>query len=385
MSIYPSSHIVPLSEFLFCKFVYNYMKKKLELYFTRDFALCTNDFWHYLLAVEFKKEFGIGITKQIMRFNGRAIEAYRDISEMDEVRDYILAKGLDNQIFSKENVEKFRADINDTEELNKRVKGADLQTMIDNFPESVRLWKSFYPYVAFSNFLPSRWKEKLFAMYPEQAEEMADRWYKARLFSEGKFEMMDYYWRDLIGKFLEKHNLNKSLCTLVRFKELKEMVNGKFSLDMKELMDRKKGYILYKNNFMLNKDFAEFLDENGFVYDDLNLDTNIDGFKGQVASQGEIVKGSVQIILNIDEAKIFKKDNILITSMTVPDFLPAMKKAKAIITDEGGLTCHAVIVSRELSIPCIIGTRIATKVLKNGDLIEIDANKGIIKILKRNN
>jgi len=360
------------------------MDKKLELYFTRDFSLCTTDFWHDLLAVDFKKEFGISINKQVMRFNGRAIEAYRDITEMEEVRDYILDKGLDHQIFSKENVEKFRSDINDVLLLMKKVQGADLQTMINNFPESVQLWKSFYPYVAFSNFLPSRWREKLFAMYPEQAEEMADRWYKARLFSEGKFEMMDWYWRDLIGKLLEKHNLNKSLCDFVRFKELKEMVKRKFSIDMKELMDRKKGYILYQNKFMLNKDFAEFLNENNFVYDDLNLDTNIDEFKGQVASQGDVVKGSVQIILNIDEVKTFEKDNILVTSMTVPDFLPAMKKAKAIVTDEGGLTCHAAIVSRELKVPCIIGTRIATKVLKNWDLIEIETNKGMVKILKKN-
>ena len=361
------------------------MNKKIELYFTRDFSLCTTDFWHDLLAVDFKKEFGIGINKQVMRFNGRAIEAYRDINEMIEIRDYILDKGLDHQIFSKENVERFRSDVNDTVHLIKKVKGADLQTMIDNFPESIQLWKSFYPYVAFSNFLPSRWREKLFSMYPEQAEEMADRWYKARLFSEGKFEMMDYYWRDLISQLLEKHNLNKSLCDFVRFSELKDMVNGKFSLDMKELMDRKKGYILYQNNFMLGKDFAEFLNENNFVYDDLNLNTDIDEFKGQVASQGDIVKGFVQIILNNNEVKIFKKDKILVTSMTVPDFLPAMKRAKAIVTDEGGLTCHAAIVARELSIPCIIGTRIATKVLKNGDLIEMDSNKGEVKILKRNN
>ena len=69
--------------------------------------------------------------------------------------------------------------------------------------------------------------------------------------------------------------------------------------------------------------------------------------------------------------------------MTTPDLMPTIKQAKAIITDEGGLTCHAAIISRELGIPCIIGTKIATKVLKNGDLVEVDAEKGILKILKR--
>ena len=64
-----------------------------------------------------------------------------------------------------------------------------------------------------------------------------------------------------------------------------------------------------------------------------------------------------------------------------PDFVPAMKKASAIVTDEGGITCHAAVISRELGIPCVIGTKIATKVLKDGDLIEIKANHGLIFLL----
>jgi pyruvate,water dikinase len=66
--------------------------------------------------------------------------------------------------------------------------------------------------------------------------------------------------------------------------------------------------------------------------------------------------------------------------MTVPDFLPAMKKAAAIVTDEGGITCHAAIVARELKIPCVIGTKNATKMLKTGDLVEVDTQTG--KIIK---
>jgi len=69
--------------------------------------------------------------------------------------------------------------------------------------------------------------------------------------------------------------------------------------------------------------------------------------------------------------------------MTRPEHIVAMKKAKAIVTNEGGITCHAAIVSRELGIPCIIGTKIATKVLKDGDLVEVDAGQGIVKILDR--
>ncbi|MBU4375310.1 hypothetical protein KKH38_02310, partial [Patescibacteria group bacterium] len=70
--------------------------------------------------------------------------------------------------------------------------------------------------------------------------------------------------------------------------------------------------------------------------------------------------------------------------MTRPEHLMGMKKAGAIITDDGGITCHAAIIARELGIPCIIGTKIATKVLKDGDFVEVDAERGIVKILKKN-
>lgn len=68
--------------------------------------------------------------------------------------------------------------------------------------------------------------------------------------------------------------------------------------------------------------------------------------------------------------------------MTSPWYVPIMEKAAAIVTDEGGITCHAAIISREMSKPCIICTKFATKVLKNGDLVEVDATKGIIKRIK---
>jgi pyruvate,water dikinase len=69
--------------------------------------------------------------------------------------------------------------------------------------------------------------------------------------------------------------------------------------------------------------------------------------------------------------------------MTTPDLMPAIEKAVAIVTDEGGMLCHAAIVSRELGIPCIIGTRNATSILRDGDLVEVDAEKGIVRKIKK--
>jgi pyruvate,water dikinase len=108
--------------------------------------------------------------------------------------------------------------------------------------------------------------------------------------------------------------------------------------------------------------------------------------KGFVACKG-MVRGKVFMIdwnnKNLTEAmRNMAEGAILIAGQTRPQLMPVIKKAAAIVTDEGGIMCHAAIVSRELNIPCIIGTKIATQVLKDGDLVEVDANEGIVRIIK---
>jgi|GEM_PF-5831291 len=100
---------------------------------------------------------------------------------------------------------------------------------------------------------------------------------------------------------------------------------------------------------------------------------------GRVACQG-YAQGEVKVIFQSKGVKI-EKPFILVTSMTTPDFVPLLKYAQAIVTDEGGLTCHAAIISREFNIPCVIGTKIATKVLRDGDSVEVDAWKGVVSKL----
>lgn len=100
--------------------------------------------------------------------------------------------------------------------------------------------------------------------------------------------------------------------------------------------------------------------------------------KGRVACQGR-VRGQVTILMSSEDVPKMKKGNILVVPMTNPNYLSAMRCAAAFVTDEGGIMCHAAIVARELKKPCVIGTKIATKVLKDGDLVEVDADKGIVR------
>ncbi|MBU2564632.1 hypothetical protein KKA23_03590 [Patescibacteria group bacterium] len=103
--------------------------------------------------------------------------------------------------------------------------------------------------------------------------------------------------------------------------------------------------------------------------------------KGIVASKG-IVQGRAKVILESKDFYKMNKGDILIIDETDATALPLVLKAKAIVTDTGGQLCHAAIVSRELKIPCVVGTKVATRVLRDGDIVRVDANKGIVKIIE---
>lgn len=99
--------------------------------------------------------------------------------------------------------------------------------------------------------------------------------------------------------------------------------------------------------------------------------------KGLSASPG-IKKGKVRVVMSMDDLHKVEKGDILVTPMTNPDMVPAMGKASAIVTNDGGTTSHAAIVSREMGVPCVVGTGDITKLVKDGDEITVDATNGII-------
>ncbi|WP_218064783.1 PEP-utilizing enzyme [Desulfolutivibrio sulfoxidireducens] len=101
---------------------------------------------------------------------------------------------------------------------------------------------------------------------------------------------------------------------------------------------------------------------------------------GMTASRGK-ARGPVRLVMDARDQDVVQEGDILVTPMTTPDYLPALRKAAGFVTDEGGLTCHAAIVARELKKPCIIGTRNATKVFHNQDMVELDADNGVVKVI----
>jgi len=106
--------------------------------------------------------------------------------------------------------------------------------------------------------------------------------------------------------------------------------------------------------------------------------------KGTIANKG-IAKGRVRIVIVddlakfVEDSKEFQQGEILVTTMTSPIMVSLAKKAVAIVTNEGGICSHAAVIARELGIPCVVGTSNATMMLKTGDFVEVDADKGLIR------
>ena len=161
-------------------------------------------------------------------------------------------------------------------------------------------------------------------------------------------------------------------------------VDGK-TVDKQEIISRKKSAVYYQKNNkrveILTEQEAESFLQN-ITIEEEKLDDQNGVLKGTCACSG-FAQGRVKIINRPEEMGKMEQGDIMVSHTTFPSLVPAMKKATAIITEDGGITCHAAIVARELKVPCVTGIKVATQVLKDGDLVEVDADKGIVTILKK--
>lgn len=117
--------------------------------------------------------------------------------------------------------------------------------------------------------------------------------------------------------------------------------------------------------------------EKGHFYTEYDIKTNRTPILEGIAVGNKIGVGKVRVITDPKKMKEFKDGEVLVTRMTDPDWNSIMVKASAVVTDEGGKTCHSAIISRELGIPCIVGSKKATKQLKTGDIVTVDCTQGL--------
>lgn len=185
------------------------------------------------------------------------------------------------------------------------------------------------------------------------------------------FKKMEHFF----GQAAVKLHIDPELAALMTSEELKQVLVGNKKIDITKLEKRKKGCYFYAQN-----NDIKFTYETANILEEI-FSANPVELCGSAAYRGKVV-GTVKIINTLDQISCFEEGKILVSINTNPALMPAMEKAAALVTDEGGILCHAAIVARELKKPCIIGTKIATKVLKDGDFVEVDADTGVVRVLK---
>ncbi|MFH1175027.1 MAG: PEP-utilizing enzyme [archaeon] len=176
-----------------------------------------------------------------------------------------------------------------------------------------------------------------------------------------------------------KKLLHSDLAEFVLLDEAIKLSKKEIPAERKSIEERKRGFGIYKGKLYTPTALKQRMEEQVLSLHKVETQ-NVQQFTGVTAFKGN-VRGRVKKIIVREDIRDFRQGEILVAETTFPDHVPAMKKAAAIITDEGGITCHAAITARELKIPCIIGTKIATQTLSDGDLVEVDATAGIVRIL----
>lgn len=189
---------------------------------------------------------------------------------------------------------------------------------------------------------------------------------------------------DTFLKFwIKKFPENKSIAHNVSISEIIKAADSSLSKkEISEIKKRREGFGLLNGKLYVNKNLVRELERKKIFLEKENINSKVNFIYGTPVCRGR-TRGNVRLVLLKEQIVNFRKDEIMVATMTSPEFISGIKKSKALITDEGGVTCHAAIVSREFKIPCIVGTKIATRILHDGDLVEVDANRGVVKIIKK--
>lgn len=330
--------------------------------YTRDTTLIIQQSWHDVIAYAFKKTEDLlnpQVPPVIHYMNDGVIEVWENKAATQWFSDNLQEKIKKNESFIAKILNQYQQDL----KIMKTYWNRGVMNNKKDFRKYVDLVFDFMNGFVF--------------MYYTSIDERTPEYIRKRaLKMRDKDTYFDANDRLLRDSLLAIYPKLKGYETAV----LRNEINNLPSIDV--LKKRKKNFIIIgevESQITTLDKYRLSHPEFNFQVEYLPEDTGL--LKGKTGYGGH-VKGIVRILKRKEQINSVQKGEILVTAMTTPEFVPAMKKSAAIITDEGGITCHAAIAARELNKPCVIGTKFATQVLKDGDEVEVDANKGVVRILK---
>jgi len=347
-------------------------KKKLTKYMSREHSFFYAHVWNEANRDTFDKFiFGINVKNMIFLMNKLGVlEVYYDLEELEEIFERIAEEVTKDSGLLDKTISEFDFYL---EKLLPYLKNEKKIESLDELREYYENWARWWSPMAIIFVIPNNGR------IPKN---LRDRAFGIRAKTEKYSDDGDRVFLDFVK---EKYGKFSDLANFMTPDEVYG-IESLSELQVEEIRKRKEGYALAtfsgKSRYVSLDELKSEAEKNDLRIEELKEECVVE-IAGSVAYPGKIC-GRVRLILTKKDLDGVKNRDILVTYSTSPDYVPAMKKAAAIVTDEGGVTCHAAIVSRELGIPCVVGTKIGTGILKNGDFIEVNADEGIIRILERN-
>lgn len=312
-----------------------------------------------------KNLLGVDIKEFMIIHKNGISTGYLGKSEVKKFGNYLIKRVLKDQNLLNEWANRLKENYI---EINRSVKNPVVNfANIDGFKIIEKAFSSYQSYhVAIkivSNFLDEQMKEQYYGILEE-----------ARTYSQDAFDILEDFFDRLAELISRKENCQKTIImSMMREEFLEYLKTG--DIPEKTLLEQRHNLsAIFFNNHVVGEEVLIIEKSLSKAYDPNKL-------KGSVAYEGKI-EGRCRIVYDPSEICDFHEGEILIAPMTHPYFMPLIHKAAAIVTDAGGILSHAAIIARELKKPCIIGTEVATKVLKDKDYIEVDAFNGIVKRIK---
>lgn len=191
-----------------------------------------------------------------------------------------------------------------------------------------------------------------------------------------------YNAQGFFAEIAKRMNLNPGDMSYLQEAEIVDFLQRKKAPTKEIINQRKKGFVIYLSTnkkliCLQGTDISKTIKSFKLAKDEKSEEQ----ITGMVACRG-LAKGRVAIVRGVKDLEKVKEGDVLVAVTTHPDYVPAMRRVVAIVTDEGGVTSHAAIVAREFGVPCIVGTKRATKVLKDGGVVEVNADEGWVKSLE---
>ncbi|MBI4836098.1 MAG: hypothetical protein HY817_02460 [Candidatus Abawacabacteria bacterium] len=317
----------------------------------RDLSLFSVQAWQKGYGEYFEKSYGY-THRAFFYYDGKKVNFYPRLSDFSCFKKVIIPMVIHDQtLFQRLNTQ-FKADISELKAI-KDISRENITEIFDLIARSM----SFYMLVVGDAFVEAR---------PEAWE--------SRHMSEGVLYEVDEKVEQFLQQLLQLDGRNPKWAHVMSLEEVLAYIDQS-PLDWSVIERRLNGYIIQDNRLLAEQDFNLFCTENHLLNPEILADKQVTELKGDIAYPG-IVSGKVKLVLNREDIDHVEAGDIMVCTMTNVNYYPAMRKAAGVITDEGGITCHAAIAVRELKKVCLVGTKQATQLLKDGDMVTLDAQSG---------